>query len=167
MTCQSDVIFWEKKMKLASMYTFECSGIMENWISHKLRPSGIGSRSRRNRLWVRFLAVSDIYSRFHRAYDYLGPFRVLWVHMAWHKNCVKKIISLEQRNIMTTWHDSWQYVITRPAKIRQIRGPTRSDPTRLAGPSDPWTTLDGLIIMAFTWAQIYKVVHKISDLNVS
>ena len=22
--------------------------------------------------------------------DYLGPFGVLWVHMAWHKNCVKK-----------------------------------------------------------------------------
>ena len=26
----------------------------------------------------------------HRAYDYLGPFGVLWVHMAWHKNCVNK-----------------------------------------------------------------------------
>ena len=24
----------------------------------------------------------------HWAYDYLGPFGVLWVHMAWHKNFV-------------------------------------------------------------------------------
>ena len=23
--------------------------------------------------------------------SYLGPFGVLWVHMAWHKNCVEKI----------------------------------------------------------------------------
>ena len=29
-------------------------------------------------------------SHVHWAYDYLGPFGVLWVHMAWHKNCVKK-----------------------------------------------------------------------------
>ena len=30
-------------------------------------------------------------SHVHWAYDYLGLFGVLWVHMAWHKNCVKKI----------------------------------------------------------------------------
>ena len=35
---------------------------------------------------------SYIISHVHRAYDYLGPFRVLWVHMAWHLNCVKKTI---------------------------------------------------------------------------
>ena len=33
-------------------------------------------------------------SHVHWAYDYLGPFGVLWgsvwVHMAWHKHCVKK-----------------------------------------------------------------------------
>ena len=29
-------------------------------------------------------------SHVHGAYDYLGPFGVLWVHMAWHKNCVEK-----------------------------------------------------------------------------
>ena len=29
-------------------------------------------------------------SHVHWAYDYLGPFEVLWVHMARHKNCVKK-----------------------------------------------------------------------------
>ena len=35
--------------------------------------------------------MSDIYiAHVHRGYDYLGPFEVLWVHMAWHKNCVKK-----------------------------------------------------------------------------
>ena len=31
-----------------------------------------------------------IISHDHRAYNYLGPFGVCWVHMAWHKNCVKK-----------------------------------------------------------------------------
>ena len=37
------------------------------------------------------MAVSDLYhiSHVHRAYDYLGPIRVLWVLMAWHKICVK------------------------------------------------------------------------------
>ena len=36
-------------------------------------------------------AQSQIYHiHVHRAYDYLGPSGVLWVHMAWHKNCVKK-----------------------------------------------------------------------------
>ena len=29
-------------------------------------------------------------SHVHWAYDYLGPFGFLWVHMAWHKNCVEK-----------------------------------------------------------------------------
>ena len=38
-------------------------------------------------------------SHVHWAYDYLGPFGVLWVHMAWHKNFVKK-------NIMST-HTQW------------------------------------------------------------
>ena len=33
-----------------------------------------------------------IISHVHIAYDYLGPFRVLWVHMAWHETCVKKSI---------------------------------------------------------------------------
>ena len=28
-------------------------------------------------------------SHVHWAYDYIGLFWVLWVHMAWHKNCVK------------------------------------------------------------------------------
>ena len=32
-------------------------------------------------------------SHVHWAYDYLGPFGVLWVHMAWHKNCVEKKVS--------------------------------------------------------------------------
>ena len=54
--------------------------------------SGIDSRLGRNRLWVLFLAVSDIYPMFivQWAYDYLGPFGLLWVHMAWHKNSVLK-----------------------------------------------------------------------------
>ena len=55
MTCQSDVIFFEKKMKLASTH----SNARELW---KL-----------NKTWI---------------------------------------ISIEHRNIMMTWHDSWQYVIT-------------------------------------------------------
>ena len=32
-----------------------------------------------------------IISHVHRAHDYSGPFGVLWVHIAWYKNCVKKI----------------------------------------------------------------------------
>ena len=41
-------------------------------------------------------------SHVHWAYDYLGPFAVLWVHMAWHKNCVKK----EKKKILkATWHN--------------------------------------------------------------
>ena len=59
-----------------------CSGCLHVWKSPSLWPSGIGSRLGRNRLWVRFLAVSDIYV--HWAYDYLGHFGVLWVRMAWH-----------------------------------------------------------------------------------
>ena len=35
-----------------------------SWESPSLWPSGIGSRLRRNRLWVWFLAVSDIYPMF-------------------------------------------------------------------------------------------------------
>ena len=37
-------------------------------------PSVIGSRLGRNRLWVRFLAVSDNISHVHWAYDYSGSF---------------------------------------------------------------------------------------------
>ena len=83
-------------------YVVECSSL---W------PSGIGPHLGWNRLSVWFLAVSDIcrfflvyvcfdlhlcnkefwfdliISHVHRAYDYLGPFWVLWVHMAWQKNC--------------------------------------------------------------------------------
>ena len=34
---------------------------------------------------------------YHRAYDYLSAsFGVLWVHMAWHKNCVKNKYWLNQ-----------------------------------------------------------------------
>ena len=34
--------------------------------------------------------LTYIISHVPRTFDYLGPFGVLWVHMAWHKNCVKK-----------------------------------------------------------------------------
>ena len=51
------------------------------------------------RTWDRTGCESDswqcwiyIISHVHRAYVYLGPFRVLWIHLAWHKNCVKKTI---------------------------------------------------------------------------
>ena len=55
-----------------------------------LWPSGIGSRLGRNRLWVRFLAVSDIYSMFIEPTITWVP-SGLRVYMAWHKNCVKKL----------------------------------------------------------------------------
>ena len=40
-------------------------------------------------------------SHVHWAYDYLGPFGVLRVHMAWHKNCVKKSWVPQKPNIKT------------------------------------------------------------------
>ena len=46
--------------KLIVLYTEDCNCNL--WPS--LWPSGIGSRLGRNRLWARFLAVSDIYSMF-------------------------------------------------------------------------------------------------------
>ena len=56
----------------------------------------------RNRLWVQFLACNVGYiSHDHWAYDYLGPFGVLWVHMARHKNCVNK------KNDANTKEDWW------------------------------------------------------------
>ena len=54
-----------------------------------LWPSGIDSRLGRNRLWVRFLAVSDIYPMFIEP-TITWVLRVLWVHMACHNNCVEK-----------------------------------------------------------------------------
>ena len=67
--------------------------ICDFWRRHLgLWPSGVGSRLGRNRLWVRFLAVSDIYPMFIEPTIILGSLRgyLHWVHMAWHKNCVKK-----------------------------------------------------------------------------
>ena len=54
-----------------------------------LCPRGIGARLRRNRLWVRVLAVSDKYHILCSLslYDYSGPYRV---RMGWYKNCVTK-----------------------------------------------------------------------------
>ena len=38
-----------------------------------------------------------IISHVHRAYDYSGPFGVLWVHIAWYKNCVEKVLCPSNR----------------------------------------------------------------------
>ena len=49
-----------------------------------------------NRLWVRFLAMSDIYHIpcSYKAYDYLGPSKISWyIIMAWHTNCVEQRIA--------------------------------------------------------------------------
>ena len=62
-----------------------------NYISPSLWPSGIGSHLIRNRLWVLIPGSVGYISHVH-SYNYLGPFGVLWVHMAWHKNCVEKNI---------------------------------------------------------------------------
>ena len=62
-------------------------------INLSLWPSGININLGRNRLRVRFLAVSDIYPIFiEPTITYLGPLRVLWLHMARYKNCVEKKI---------------------------------------------------------------------------
>ena len=82
-----------------------------------LWPSGIGSRLGRNRLWVRFLAVSDIYLMFIEptitwfpsiiiimfGFDFLGPFGVLWVHMAWHKKLMQNALWSENHCMHTAW----------------------------------------------------------------
>ena len=34
--------------------------------------------------------IEKLKNNVHRVYDYLGPFAVLWVHMAWYRNCVVK-----------------------------------------------------------------------------
>ena len=39
--------------------------------------------------WQCRICIILYISHVHWAYDYLGPFGVLWVHMAWHKNCVR------------------------------------------------------------------------------
>ena len=62
-----------------------------------LWPSGIGAHLRRNRLWVRFLAVSDIYPMFIEPIRLLGSLRGslgttndTLLDTTWHKNCVEK-----------------------------------------------------------------------------
>ena len=65
-----------------------------------LWPSGIGSRLGRNRLWVRFLAVSDIYPMFIEPTITWVP-SDLWVH----KNCVKtKRQEMEISQADTEWN---------------------------------------------------------------
>ena len=53
-----------------------------------LWPSGIGSCLGRNRLSVRFLAVSDIYPVFIEPTITWVPSGFSGIHMTWHKNCV-------------------------------------------------------------------------------
>ena len=54
-------------------------------------------------------------------YDYLGPFGVLWVHMAWHKNCVKNTAKLVERTPAHSYriikqYNTVQYNYIRPWK---------------------------------------------------
>ena len=57
-----------------------------------LWPSGIGSRFRRNRLWVRFLAVSDIYPMFIEPTITWVPSGFLGTYGLTQKLCLKKKI---------------------------------------------------------------------------
>ena len=43
-------------------------------------------------------------SHVHWANDYLGLFGVLWVHMAWHQNCVYKKVNKIKSNISVDIH---------------------------------------------------------------
>ena len=79
-------------------------------ICPSLWPSGIGSRLGRNMLWVRFLAVSDIYPMFIEPTITWVP-SGLWVHMAWHKNCVKK-----------TPVTAWNISLGKPLNFRHSHG---------------------------------------------
>ena len=75
--------------KHASQIATEKSGYyIEAWDNNcpSLGPSGIGAHLRRDRVGCSIPGsvwnISYIL-HVHRAYDYLGPFGVLWVHMAW------------------------------------------------------------------------------------
>ena len=65
-------------------------------VNHELSlwPSGVGSRLGREQVVSSIPGSVGYISHVRRAYDYLGPFGVLWVHMAWLKNCVGKKIWL-------------------------------------------------------------------------
>ena len=63
-----------------------------------------------------------IISHVHRAYDYLGPFGVLWVHMAWHKNCVEKKISVAWLHLRKSLSGFCQAWIARNSLPRESYG---------------------------------------------
>ena len=63
----------------------------------------------------------NIVSHVHKAFDYLGPFRVLCVHMAWYKSCVQKspsrlcigqllIVRWELNQLMNVQQPSFSFV---------------------------------------------------------
>ena len=89
--CMDSVIVtvFEKNWGNGRLYPSIDTVHSETQIYSKSWPSEIGSRLGQNRLWVRFLAVSDVYPMFIELAITCVPsaFRVLWVHMAWHKNC--------------------------------------------------------------------------------
>ena len=95
-----------------------------------LGPSGIGAHLGRNRLWVRFLALSDntyIYhipcSIVHKAYDYLSPFEILRVHMA--QSCPRvTFLGPDPTRPVET--------LTRPDPTRDCRQKVWPNPTRPA-----------------------------------
>ena len=69
----------------------EVSWKLENMCTMFDRQWQCKSRLGRNRFVSSIPGSVGYISHVHWAYDYLGPFGVLWVHMAWHKNCVKKV----------------------------------------------------------------------------
>ena len=94
----------QPSMKIHSIHcnviiTIELSGAITSWtLNHSVHHCGLLESAR---TWEETGCEFDswqcwIYtiSHVHRAYDYLSPFGVLWVqvHMAWHKNCVKKTL---------------------------------------------------------------------------
>ena len=76
-----------KKNKRKTTFSDEKTMHSSNLLN-RLWSSGIGSSLERNRLWVWFLAVSDIYPMFIEP-TITWVSSGLWVHMARHKNCVK------------------------------------------------------------------------------
>ena len=90
--CLPKILIWFKCNKMLWTALFHESLTVtilfrESFSNPSLWPSGIGSR-----LWrIRLSSIPDsvgYISHVHWPYDYLGSFGVLWVHMAWHKNCV-------------------------------------------------------------------------------
>ena len=77
MTCQSDVIFLRKNE--ICIYTFKCSGIMENWIKHEL------FHSNNEVSWWHVMTHDNMSSHDIRHMTYVIRQGMTYGHKIWHQ----------------------------------------------------------------------------------